>query len=144
MDTYFASPQRADPQELRRQIETVHSSTILNSLLKIVDGLLGVLNEHRQIIALNKNLLSMLGIDDTKAALGLRPGEAIECIHANEMPGGCGTSKFCSTCGVAIAIVTSLSHDHPVEKTCAVSVKKNKENKDLYFRVRAQPLKIEG
>jgi len=144
MDTYFASPQRADPQELTRQIETVHSSAILNSLLTIVDGLLAVLNEHRQIIALNENLLSMLGIDDAKTALGLRPGEAIRCIHAHEMPGGCGTSEYCSTCGAAIAIVTSLSHDRPVEKTCAVSVKKNKENKDLYFRVRAQPLKIEG
>ena len=71
METHFASPQRADPKVLNHQIETVASSAIINALLKITDGLLAILNEHRQIIALNENLLSMLGIDDSETAMGL-------------------------------------------------------------------------
>jgi hypothetical protein len=144
MITYFASAQRAEKEELTNQIVAVKNNQILNSLLMVVDGLMAVLNEHRQIIALNKNLLNTLGIDDAGKALGLRPGEAINCTHAQKMPGGCGTSEFCSTCGAAIAIVTSLSDGNPAERMCAVTVENNNEKKDLFFRVRSQPLTLEG
>ncbi len=63
----------------------------------------------------------MLGIDDLAKALGLRPGEALQCIHADDEPSGCGTTKFCSTCGAAIAIVSSLKHNKSVERICALS-----------------------
>jgi hypothetical protein len=143
MDTCFAPPQRADHQTLAGQIDAVNHSPVLNSLLEIVDGLVGVLNEHRQIIALNHNLLNMLGIENPAAVLGLRPGEAIGCIHANARPGGCGTSEYCSTCGAAVAIVTSLSSSEPAERLCAITVKKSDETKDVYLRVRSQPLTID-
>ena len=109
METYFASPQKADPFEIEQMADRVINDRILSSILEIVDGCLAVLNEHRQILALNKNILDMLGIDDAEKALGLRPGEALHCVHANKHPGGCGTTEFCSSCGAAIAIVTSLS-----------------------------------
>ncbi|RJP86421.1 MAG: sensor histidine kinase [Desulfobacteraceae bacterium] len=144
MDTCFAPPERADHQTLAGQIDAVNHSPILNSLLEIVDGLMAILNEHRQIIALNQNLLSMLGIEDASEALGLRPGEAIGCIHADTQPGGCGTTEFCSTCGAAVAMVTSLSTTAPVERMCAITVKNLSKPKDIYLRVRSQPLTIDG
>ncbi|MFZ2631583.1 MAG: ATP-binding protein [Desulfosalsimonadaceae bacterium] len=142
MDTCFAPPQRADLQTLAGQIDAVNHNPVLNSLLEIVDGLVAVLNEHRQIIALNHHLLHMLGIEDPAEALGLRPGEAIGCIHADTGPGGCGTSEFCSTCGAAVAIVTSLSTSEPVERMCAITIEKSDKTKDVYLRVRSQPLAI--
>ena len=141
-DTCFAPPQRADLQTLAGQIDAVNHDPVLNSLLEIVDGLVAVLNEHRQILALNHQLLQMLGIEDPAEALGLRPGEAIGCIHADTGPGGCGTSEFCSTCGAAVAIVTSLSTSEPVERMCAITIKKSDKAKDVYLRVRSQPLTI--
>jgi len=99
-----------------------------------------VLNEHRQILAVNDSLLDMLGIDDAKTALGLRPGEALKCIHACEMPGGCGTSEYCSTCGAAISLVSSLAENQPVEKECSIIAEKNGKKQDLFFRVRCVPL----
>jgi len=144
MDTCFAPSQRADHQLLAGQIEMVNHNPVLNSLLEIVDGLVAVLNEHRQIIALNNNLLHMLGIDDAAETLGLRPGEAVGCIHADTGPGGCGTSEFCSSCGAAVAIVTSLATRMPAERMCAITVQKSGKNVDLYFRVRSQPFAIDA
>jgi hypothetical protein len=140
METYFASPQKADPFEIEQMADRVINDRILSSILEIVDGCLAVLNEHRQILALNKNILDMLGIDDAEKALGLRPGEALHCVHANKHPGGCGTTEFCSSCGAAIAIVTSLSKNSPVERTCAINVDSPHGPKDIYFRVRSQPV----
>ena len=145
MKTYFASPERADEQELAAAVVFASKNPIIAGLLSSVGGLLAVLDEHRQIVALNDEFLQMLGIDDPAAVLGLRPGEALRCIHAHEEPGGCGTSRFCSSCGAAIAIVSSLAEDAPKERLCALSAMRG-DNKamDAALLVRSRPVRIEG
>ncbi len=144
MDTHFALAERADERELQAEIECVNKSSVVDGLLHTVSGMLAVLNEYRQVVALNTSLMEMLGIDDPKQALGLRPGEAIQCIHAHETLGGCGTTKYCSTCGVAIAIVTSLGMDKPVEKICALTTNRAGIQADISLSVRSHPIKIDG
>jgi len=144
MDTQYASPERSDDTCLRNEISFLNGNALINGLLHAVSGLLAVLNEHRQIIALNESLLELLGVGDAGAVLGLRLGEAVSCVHSGEMPGGCGTSEYCSTCGAAIAIVTGLETGSPVEKTCAVTVAGNGGRHDLYFRLRSVPVAYEG
>lgn len=118
METYFASPQKATPHELVHMVESVNNNLILNSLLQIVDGCLVVLNEHRQIITVNKNLLNMLGIDDAETVLGLRPGEAIGYIHAEKK------SRRMWYHGV-------LFHMRRCDCHCDKSIKKHSGRKDL-------------
>ena len=38
---------------------------------------------------------------------GMRAGECVDCIHAWEEKGGCGTSEFCSECGAVNAVMNS-------------------------------------
>ncbi|MFH1842284.1 MAG: HAMP domain-containing sensor histidine kinase [bacterium] len=140
METHYAPPGRSNDNELQREVETASSNAVIDGLLTVVSGLLAVLNEHRQIVALNEQLLEMLGVGDAQEVLGLRLGEAIQCVHADKSPGGCGTTEFCSTCGAAIAIVSSLGLNKSVERTCAVSVEQNGTPRDLFLKVRAAPL----
>ena len=142
MDTYFASPEKAMDEELAAEIDFVSSNPVISGLLRSVNGLLAILNKHRQVIALNDPLLRMLGIKDPAHALGLRPGEALQCIHAQDDPAGCGTTKFCSTCGAAIAIVSSLGEDKPAERICALTANRDGKEVDLALLVRSQPIKM--
>lgn len=144
MKTHFAPAERLDDSQLSREIDFVINNPVIDALTHVISGLLAVLNEHRQIIALNERLLQMLGIGNAQKVLGLRPGEAIGCMHAHEMPGGCGTSEYCASCGAAIAIVASLGEDRPIERTCALTVDKGGDKKDLYLRVRSCPITIDG
>jgi len=144
METYFAPVQRDSDDELKLKIEIISQNPVVDGLLDVVSGFMAVLNEHRQILALNETLLSMLGINSAKEALGLRPGEALDCIHAREMPGGCGTSRFCSTCGAAIALVTSLGQDRPVESACTLTVNRKGKLLDLFLSVRSYPIVVNG
>ncbi|NOQ51018.1 MAG: GHKL domain-containing protein [Desulfuromonadaceae bacterium] len=144
METYFAEAERASEKELVAEIVTVNNSPVMTGLLHLISGLLLILNVHRQIVSLNSSLLKMLGIEDTSEALGLRPGEALQCIHAHEEPAGCGTTKYCSTCGAAIAIVASLSQDKPAERICALTVNREEKTIDIAFLVRSQAIKING
>ena len=142
MDTYFASPERAGPEELASEIEIISSNPIMTGLLNSVSGLLAVLNEHRQIVALNDAFLKMLGIEDPKTALGLRHGVVLDCIHAEEEPDGCGTTKFCSSCGAAIAVVSSLEADQPVERICALTARREGRRVDIVLNVKSHPVRI--
>jgi hypothetical protein len=140
VETHFAPAERSNDDELTKEIEMVSKNPVMDGLLHSVSGLLAILNEHRQVIAVNPWLLEMLEVDCTEKVLGLRPGEALECVYSHEMPGGCGTSRRCSTCGAAISIVMSLTTNMPVERECALAVEKDGKNRDLFFRVRSVPI----
>jgi signal transduction histidine kinase len=143
MDTYFASPERTDKKYLAAEIETVNNNPVMTGLLHSISGLLAVLDENRQVIAVNNSFLKFLGIEDSAGALGLRPGEALQCIHSHEKPAGCGTTKYCSTCGAAIAIVSSLGHDKPVERFCSLTAMRNDATIDIALLVRSHPITID-
>ncbi|MDY6903159.1 MAG: HAMP domain-containing sensor histidine kinase [Thermodesulfobacteriota bacterium] len=143
MDTHFATPQRTSRTELTAKIDFVSSNPVMSGLLFAISGLLAVLDENRQIVAINDSFLKMLGINDSSQALGLRPGEALQCVHAEDMPAGCGTSEFCASCGAAIAIVASQEHNRSEERTCALTVNRGAGQVDMAMLVRSQPLSIE-
>ncbi len=144
MDTYFAPAERADEKELIAEIETVNKNPVMSGLLHSISGLLAILDEHRQIVTMNDSFLKMLGVKDPAEALGLRTGEVLQCIHARDEPAGCGTTKFCSTCGAAIAIVSSLSRDKPVERICALTANRGERTVDIALLVRSHPINISG
>ncbi len=144
METFFALPERADKNLLASEIGIISSSPVMSGLLNTVNGLLAVVNEHRQVVALNDYFLKMLGIDDPAESLGLRPGEILNCVHCNDEPAGCGTTRYCSTCGAAIAMVASIETGNPSEEICALSAKKNNSDVELVLKVRSQCIYIEN
>lgn len=142
--TYFAPAERATKKELAREVEIAASSPVMSGILNSVGGLITILDEHRQIVAINDSFVQMLGITDMEQAFGLRLGEAVHCIYSEREPGGCGTSEYCSTCGAVIAMVTGLETQEAVERVCAVTVKDGDGTKDIVMRVRCQPVEVEG
>lgn len=140
METQFAPAERSDERQLRLDIESVTHHPVVTTLLQTASGLLAVLNEHRQIVSVNEAFLRMLGVDEPEKIFGLRPGEAVLCAHAQDTPGGCGTSRYCATCGAAVAILASLDRNRPEERKCIATVIRNGEGIELCFRVRSAPV----
>jgi len=99
-----------------------------------------ILNKQRQIIFANKTTLKTLGVADAETLFGLRPGEAVDCVHAVENAGGCGTTEFCKNCGAVNAILSSLRGKEAVNE-CRI-IQRNGDALDL--RVWATPLKMHG
>jgi K+-sensing histidine kinase KdpD len=140
MKTFFAPGDRADALVLQEEVRAVSANPIIDSLMHMVSGFLAVLNEERQILAVNETLLEFLGGTTAEDILGLRLGESVQCIHAHDMEGGCGTSEFCATCGAAVAMVAALGEDQSVTRKCAVTIQRSQEEKDLFLEVCACPL----
>jgi signal transduction histidine kinase len=140
--TYFAPAERSVGETLHHQIDVVCSHPMMDGLLQLVGGCIAVLNAQRQIVALNQTLIALLGLEDVQDVLGLRLGEALGCLHAGDMPGGCGTGQACLSCGAAITIVSTLGSNRPAERTCSVSIDRHGQPMDLYFLVHASPLRL--
>lgn len=139
--TEFAPAERSDPSELAAQIKQVDDfigpSCVLNML---PEGIL-VLNRNRQIVFANKTTQKLLEPGDPQQIYGMRPGELLDCLHASESPGGCGTTRFCSACGAVKAILKGLEGQEAVEE-CHLIQKKSGNALDL--RVWVSPLSIDG
>jgi len=143
LPTFFAPAKRAASRDLQRSMEIACMNPAIDAVMRSVGGMVAVLNEHRQILTVNDAMLRAIGIDGG-AVLGLRPGEVLRCDHAREMPGGCGTSRYCSTCGSAIAIVACLNDGVTAEEKCVLTVIRNGKTEDLCLAVRANPIQLDG
>lgn len=136
METHFAPAERATENDFIRDVQRITNNPLIDILMNTANGMFAVLNEQRQILALNDAFLKMIGIEDSATVLGLRPGEYVHCRHACEMPGGCGTSLYCSTCGAVVAILAALDTPQPQERFCAMTVERDNKEVDLFLQVR--------
>lgn len=139
--TMFAPAERATPDEVARLSEHVGAQPLLLSLLDCVPNILMILNKQRQIVLANRALAKALNLSAIDSILGMRPGEALNCIHSAETTGGCGTTEFCQTCGAAKAILSSAAGLEDVQE-CRILQEKSGDALD--FRVFATPVSIAG
>jgi len=144
MNTFYAPAEYASELELAEGIRQITNNPVIDVLMQSANGLFAVLNEQRQILSMNESFLRLMGIENSAETLGMRPGEFVRCIHASEMPGGCGTSSCCSTCGAVIAMLAALETDLPQERTCAITVERDNQEVDLFLQARCCPLTIDG
>jgi hypothetical protein len=142
--TYFASPIRSNKEELYQQIDEISINPVINTILKIAPDKILVLNENRQILTANHDFLAFIGLKDSYQILGLQLGDSVHCDYSNIMPGGCGTSKYCITCGAAISIVTATQTNYSKEMFCSIVTHKDDKIKYLVLKVKAFIINIEN
>jgi len=141
VDTYYAPAKRAGIEKLVEQKTIFEKLPQLSFFLDTIHTIYLILNEDRQIIFANKIALETLGFENIDNILGLRPGEAINCLHAKELPGGCGTSESCQHCGAVNAILTGLRNQTDIQE-CRISTDESKNSFD--FRVWTSPYIVDG
>lgn len=107
MPTRFAPPERLPDAEVQDLARRVAKELLLPWFDAVPVGVL-VLDPHRQIIYCNEAFRLLAQKSQVRDVLGLRPGEALDCVHAQVEPEGCGCSDFCRLCGAAQAILKSL------------------------------------
>jgi len=135
--SYFANPQRNDLKELYNDVDEVSISPIIGEMLTMVPNFLAILNSNRQIITLNFTFMSYLGVENPSDLLGLRLGEALNCNYSKDMPAGCGTSKYCSSCGAAISMVSALENNNNTERFCSILATKEGKTTEYFLSIKS-------
>lgn len=137
--TYFAPAERASTEEIEELISLIIKDPVVHTVLKAIDGLVVLLNPQRQILKANEAVIELLGLDPDECT-GRRPGEALDCVHHVEGPGGCGTSRNCARCGAVLSILASQKQNKPVEGECLMTRRVGNRIEAAEFRVRSTPL----
>lgn len=135
LKTDFAPAERADNEELKIQQQALNNNELLEKMTNSVSQMLVVLNYQRQIVYANKPFIDLLGLADSSPIIGKRPGEAVNCIHANQSESGCGTTEFCRTCGAVNAILESQKGIQSENECRILTV----NNDALDLRIKATP-----
>lgn len=140
--TRAALAERAAAREVRRQSRLFSEQMLLRILPEVLPCALVVLNAQRQIVFANDRFMELAYPGRQRDDVyGLRPGEALGCIHASKAPGGCGATEFCDTCGAVGAILASQQGQAEVRE-CRILRGESSEALDL--RVWASPVEVEG
>lgn len=142
-DTYFAPAGRDGPEEFSRKVAIVRNSPLLTAALNAIPGMVMILNAQRQIVAANQAMLRGLAVADHDV-LEKRPGEVIGCVRHKEGPDGCGTSRYCATCGAVGAILESQQQNTQVIRECRIITEEDGGTGALDLKVAATPIEVEG
>jgi len=142
MHKKFATAERADREtilEVSRRLQ----ADVLIPWLDAVPVSIVVVNQFRQIVFCNSRFKDLARRFSIKDLMGMRPGEALSCVNAEVEEGGCGCSAFCTECGAAIAILSSLRGEGDCQE-CHMLRKDELGESPLDLQVFTTPVQFEG
>ena len=107
--TGFAPAERVPIEIVRRQAASFLCCPLPSEWRNSPFQYIFVLNRQRQIVFANRNVQQLTPSRGHQEPVGMRFGEALDCVRATEREGGCGTTENCRDCGVTQAILNGLA-----------------------------------
>jgi len=142
--TYYDSPEISGKEAIKNAAELLGRNRMINEIIEAIPEVVVILNMNRQIVALNGKAASVFMLKDPKEALGLRMGEALNCIHAGRGDIECGTTRFCAECGAANVLKNAKELSEKVESECRITRRIGDREASLDLKVSSSPINLEG
>lgn len=142
--TYFASVERSNSGDIESSYHQLKNNDLIIAFQEAMPDLAMILDMNRQLVFANKNLVRYLDIEDGLMPLGERLGNLLSCIHSEEIPNGCGTTKACRFCGIVNAILECQETGKPIVKEARVTTVSETESHSYDLKVKASPLEYAG
>jgi PAS domain-containing protein len=143
VDSYFASIGRDGLTELQGLLTLLRAAPLLQQTIDAMPIPVSVLNVKAQAVMVNRWWGEYLG-SDADCALGKRHGELLGCIHVEEGPDGCGTSRHCQRCGAAISFVTSQQEQGQSVREYRLDRETPDGTESREFLVASTPIQVGG
>ncbi len=122
----------------------IESNDLLGTIFNAMPLPVFIVDNDVKIMACNRSGASLLAADP-KMTLRRRAGEMLNCIHAREVPEGCGRAPACSDCIVRSSVDTSLKDRKMVRQRARMELEEEgKGNKEIFLLVTASPFDYLG
>ena len=79
----------------------------------------------------------------SSAILKRRGGEVLKCLHATEVPGGCGRAPFCQNCVIRNSVDESFRGGRIVRRRTRMEVIRDDNKQEIYALISVSPLLYE-
>ena len=143
-NTYFDSPERSTFLQIENKSHRINRDPIITQMVESFPDLVLILDSNRQIVDYNKKAESFFANKNEIEILGNRLGEALGCIHAFDNQAGCGTTKYCASCGAGRVNKAALENPGSYEDECRILVNYAGVEASLDFKVFTSTLEFEG
>ncbi len=107
--------QHKTTDELNLMSEGFTQNRIMADALDLAGVMILAITDTRQIVYANTHMLRYFQRRTVDQIVGMRPGEAMDCVHSKDSPGGCGAGVACAHCSALDLIIKGISTDVPVE-----------------------------
>lgn len=112
--------------------------TQLIKFVESISQMVLVLDQNQRIAYANKSYHDFFHTGGTHSVFGEKPGDAFNCKNAACSPNGCGTTRFCKSCGAANAIAEAVSGITST-KECKILTTNNEA---INLQVTASPVRL--
>jgi len=136
----FAPDIRSSTGEILGEHELIASQKLFSDIFSAITGVSAIINKNRQIVYANDEFLNLLGLKSLDPVLVKRLGEFVSCIHSEEEPSGCGTSKACEYCGAVNAIMESQRTNNKSVSEAFISSYINGKQISWDLRISSSPI----
>ena len=141
--TWFAPAERSSTEEIERKLGALETARVPLGIFDCLPTLTMVLDENRQVVLANRAVHEHFQNRGAHLEPGARLGEALGCIHAHEMPGGCGTSESCRECGACQAILEAQKGASS-SRECRLLVRTSEGLEAMEMKVATSPFEFDG
>lgn len=141
-ETHYASSERFTSKDINLSNYLLTSDISFLNIFGAISGITAILDENRQIVYANDNLLDLFGINSIESVLGKRPGEAVGCINSGKNEYSCGTSEACNVCGTVNSILESQHSGQKSTKETRIASLKEGNLLSWDLKVTTSPIKI--
>ena len=142
LPTHFAPAERLGSASLAGFPEKLARLDSLQ-LLENMPVMVFVANAWRQIVYCNPSFAAALPPGTPERVIGLRPGEALGCVHSVKMEAGCGCSEYCRHCGAVKAILKSLQGEEECME-CHILARNGQGVHALDVQILSRPIEYEA
>lgn len=137
--TYHAPPELANEEEILTSNKSLMDDPQIRMFQNAMPDVALILNKQRQLVYANEELLQMFELNESKQAIGKRPGQLFDCIHSKETINGCGTSESCKYCGLVNAVLDSQKSGRSSIHEAKITAGESNNLRCLDLQIKASP-----
>jgi PAS domain-containing protein len=119
----------------------MHSSesrSLLKTIFDAFPALALAVDEDVGIVEYNTAVATLLG-SDRKTIIRHRGGEALHCLHAGDVPDGCGRGPSCQNCIIRDSVREAFRGNAVVRRRAKLELVRDGETVELYALITASP-----
>ncbi|MHB8883328.1 MAG: PAS domain-containing protein [Thermodesulfovibrionales bacterium] len=115
----------------------------LKEVFEAIPAMLLIVDDAIRILHLNSSASAGLGLD-LNMVHKKRGGDALHCIHAAELTGGCGKAAACSDCLIRNSVAKALQGNRTYRKQTRMELLSGKTRTELHLLLTASPFNYDG
>jgi hypothetical protein len=113
------------------------------SLLDVIPLMVFIVDEDVRMREMNSAAVATLGTD-LASVFNKLGGEVLHCLHAHDVPEGCGSSSHCKSCVIRNSVAHCLSGQTITRRRAKLVVDRGDGKKDVEILITATPMHGSG